>query len=558
MFPKYPGVPGSGKAYPVLKLRKPDVVFQPKTYHNLQKGVNLIVDAIKPTLGPIPRLVVLEKITKGQSPEFLDDGATIARRIIQIKPREADVGAMLIRHALWKMHEEIGDGTATAAVLFQAIFNEGVRHVIEMGCNAMLLRKGLERGLQTVLTELRKGAKPLVGRKAITGVALGMVQGDKELAELLGEIFDIVGPEGYISVEGWQRRMLEREYIEGVYWQLSGWFSSMMETDAVYKRTIMEDAAILISDLNIKGPEDLIPVLEKAVKGGIKNLVLVVGNLPDSCIGLLVNNNKANTIQTFAVRTPRVAEMDRVASMEDISILTGGKVFYSAANDSLAKFNLEDLGYARRAWGTDSLFGIFGGKGNPRLIRQHMNVLRTKLNQEKDERIRDDLQKRIGRLLGGTAILRVGANTETEKETRKLLAERAVMGLRHTLKGGVVLGGGIGLLNCQNALNSLPKSTEEEKYAYDILARGLEEPLRVIAQNAGINADVAIERVRNSPAGYGLDALSGQIVDMEKAGIYDSLKVLERALEAAVSGASMTLTTDVLVLHKKPVEVVEP
>jgi len=422
----------------------------------------------------------------------------------------------------------------------------------------MLLRLGLEKGLKAVLEYLKKGTTPLVEKDAITVIARGMCQGDLELADMLSEIFDFAGPEGMIIVEGAQKMGLEREYIEGTYWDLSGWLSRLFQTDPVERRTLFEDAALLISDLDIKDPLALVPVLETCVKNNVKKLVIIVKDLSDAAIGLLINNNRAKTIETLAVRTPKVTEMDRVASMQDIAALTGGRIFYSAAGDNFDAFKMENLGYARRAWATESLFGIYGGKGDPRKVRQHMVELRGMLKKMEDDFNREGLQKRLGRMQGGTAILRAGALIDTEREVRKGVATRAVAGLRNALLSGVVPGGGTAFLNAQAVVWDLIPSSEDEEIAFKILARALEEPMRVIAGNAGYMPDVIIEKLKSSPEGHGLDARSGQIVDMREAGILDSTAVLEKALAIAVSGAGMALTTDVIIHHKEPKETLEP
>ena len=456
------------------------------------------------------------------------------------------------------MNQEAGDGSATMAVMYQAILNEGIRYVTQSGCNPMLLRSGLETGLQAILETLRREATPLKGKEQIAGVARGMCQEDVEMANTLGEIFDIVGPEGLIVVEKGNKPEMEREYVEGTYWHLSGWFSRWLVTDPAGKRTLFEDAALLISDLSITDPNQLISVLEKCVKAGVKKLVIVATQVSDSVVGLLVKNNQAKTIETLAVRTPKVAEMDRVAAMEDIALLSGGKAFYSAAKDTFENFQVEDLGHARRAWATESLFGMFGGKGDPRRIRQHIVHMRGKLRLADEEHEKTNLHQRLGRLTGGTAILRVGGITATEIEARKTMAERAVTGLRNALLGGVVAGGGAALISAQSALAGLPAKYDEDTIAFKILVRALEEPMRTIARNAGARPDNIVEKVKAGPKGYGFDARQRQIVDLRQAGILDSVLVLTKALEIAVSGAAMALTTDVIVHHKKPKESLEP
>ena len=414
------------------------------------------------------------------------------------------------------------------------------------------------KGLQAVLDSVRRDAAPLAGQGAIVNVARGMCQGDAALAELLGEIFDMVGPDGLIVVEGWNKAGLEREYIEGTYWKLSGWFSRLFVADPTEKRVAFEEAALLITDFEFKDPSQLIPVLERCVKAGIPRLVIVAREVSDRAIGLLIENNRAKTIQTLAVRIPKVLDMDRLAAMEDIAALTGGKAFPAAAYPSLDGFRVEDLGHARKAWATDSLFGIYGGKGDPRQVRKRLADIRAMLKTAESEHDRGDLQARLGRLHGGTVILRVGGIHETERQARKTVAERAVTGLRNAVLGGVALGGGVALLDAQAALAGLPAGNEDEALAYKILARALEAPLRAIAQNAGHVPDVVVEKVKSSPPGFGFDARTGRIVDMREAGILDSVIVLQKALEIAVSGAATALTTDVIVHHRKPVESIEP
>ena len=392
--------------------RQPAVTLQPQVYHDLQAGMNLIAEAIRPTLGPLPRLTLNERPQHTDAPEFLDDGSIIARRIIQVKPRGQDVGAMLLRAALWRMHEDVGDGSATMAVLYQTIYNEGVRSIIEYGCNPMLLRNGLEKGLQISLKELKKQAIPLTSKDSITRIANGMTQGDADMADLLGEIFDIVGADGLIVVEKGNRPGVEREYIEGTYWQISGWFSRLFINEPADKRTTYEDAALLSTDMDIKDPVMLIPVLEACVKAGIKKLVIVAASITDAAIGLLEQNRKSRVIETLVVRTPRLGDVQRKASMEDIAVLTGGTPFYKAGNANFADFKVDDLGHVRRAWATESMFGIFGGQGNIRQIRQRIANLRAQLKMTELDSEKEILHARLGRLSGGTAILRVGGYTE--------------------------------------------------------------------------------------------------------------------------------------------------
>ena len=553
-----PGAPGYRPKPPKIVRRRPTVVMQPRTSLELQKGINLVVNAVRPTLGPRPRLVALERLIRTEAAEILDDGATIARRITEIEPRSVNTGAMLIRHAMWRMHVDAGDGTTTMAVLYQRIYNEGLRYVTQVGANSMLLRAGLETGLPAILEALECDATPIAGKEQTARMALGMCQEDAEMANTLGEIFDIVGPDGLIVIEPGHRHELEREYIDGTYWHLSGWLSRLFVTEKADKRTTFEDAALLISDLNITEPRQLVPALDKCVKAGIKKLIILCKDMSDSAIGLLITNNQAKTIETMAVRTPEVRGPQQVAAMEDMAVLTGGRVFYADGKDSFDNFQIEDLGYARRAWAMESMFGIFGGKGSPRQVRQHIAHIRAQQVDAEPKNERKYLQQRLGRLTGATALLKVGGVTATEIDVRKETAERAVVAIRKALQGGVVAGGGVALINAQAALEGLPCPQEEYAVAYKILAGALEEPMRTIAHNAGCKPDVIIEKVKDSPKGCGLDARTGQIVDMRQTGILDSVLVLKKALEIAVSGAAMALTTDVIINHKDREISVEP
>jgi chaperonin GroEL len=554
-----PGFRSSSQPRPAVRL--PAIVTQPQTYAALQQGVEWITAAIRPTLGPLPRLVALARQKGNEPPEILDDGALIARRIIEIAPRGHDVGAMLIRHALWRMHQEAGDGTTTMGVIYGAILAEGIRAVTQGGCDAMLLRTGLQKGLRAVQESLQQMARPLTGREALSRFACGLVQQNGDLADLLGEVFDIVGPEGLVVVEKGNRLGLEREYIEGTYWQLSGWFSPLFVTDATpagQPQTTYEDAALLLSDLAIREPDQLIPVLDRCVRGGVRKLVVTAKEVSDRVIGLLVQNNKAKTIQTVAVRTPRVLEMDRVAALEDIALLTGGRPFYAAAYSDFCDFQLADLGRARRAWATQSLFGLFGGKGDPRRIRQQMTHLRGLLKSAEDEHARELLQERLGRMAGGTAIIRVADATDSATVALKTMTLRAVTALRYTSAGGVAPGGGAALLHARQSLAALPAASADEALAYRILSRALEEPLRTLAINAGYEPDGVVERVAAAPISHGFDVCRGQVVDLMQVGVMDAALILHKALEIAVSGAAQALTTAVIVHHRKPQECVEP
>lgn len=547
-----------GKSAAPVSVRdreRPFVVFQPQVHRSLLEGIDLLAEALRPTLGPLPRTVAIAPILLRNPPEILDNGSAIARRIIALPDSTADVGAMLLRHAIARVHNEVGDGTATTAVLFQRIVHEGMRYIAANACNAMRLRHGLERSADIASRALREGALPLVGRDRLVQVALSLCH-DPELASLLGEVFDIAGAEGAVLVEQGSGRRLEREYVEGAYWDGSGWYSALMETDAIHHRAVLDDVALLISDCSIQDPGELLPVMELVVRAGIPNLVLLAAGLSESVIGLLLRNREARIIGTLAARAPMTGTFDREA-LEDMAVSTGGRVIYEAAGEGLSCVRLADLGRARRAWATDKLFGLVGGKGDPRQMRDRMAALRAQKAKHVGDRA-EQVRRRLARLIGGTAILRTGGITETELKARKAMAEQAVFALRATIESGIVPGGGTALLDCQRVLVSMSVADDDEDVARRIIGRALEEPLRVIAANAGCSPQTVVARVRAAPRGYGFDASQGQIVDMLRSGIVDSAPVLECALRAAVSGATMALTTDVVVHRKKPPESIEP
>ncbi|MCC7352968.1 MAG: chaperonin GroEL [Anaerolineae bacterium] len=530
------------------------VVFAPRSRAALQRGVDKLANLIRPTLGPLPRWVALERTaSRKDPPELLDDGATIARRFLALPDANESTGAMLLRHTVWRVYEKVGDGSATTAVLFQAIVREAARYVAA-GYNAQRLRVGIDQGLAAVHKSLQQMAKPLEGEEQIAKAALALCQ-DPELARLLGEAYDIVGPDGYVQVNTHNRRGLDREYVEGIYWDAS-WFTPYFITDEVRQIVELDDPAVLVSDLEITKPEQILPIMEKVTKAGIKALAIIASNVSGDVLGLLVANQRAKVLGALAVKTPSYGA-DRIGIMADMAAITGGRVILDVAKERLEDATLEDLGRARRAWATGQYFGLMGGRGDPVALRQHIANVRVEIEKTADAREKDQVRKRLSKLMGGIGTIRVGGATEAEMNARKEVAERAAGALRTALQGGIVAGGGAALLACQEALAQMPLDGEEG-YGVRILSRALEEPMRAIATNAGYEPAPIIARVRESPPGWGFDVRTGQIVDMLGAGIFDSLRILEAALDYAVSGAGVTFTTDVVVRRKKLLDSVNP
>ncbi|HZG65549.1 MAG TPA: chaperonin GroEL [Herpetosiphonaceae bacterium] len=532
----------------------PGIVFQPRSHQGIQRGINQIVDAVRPTLGPRPRLVAVENVLRDKTPELLDNAALIARRIFQLPQRDADMGAMLVRHMLWRLHEEVGDGTATAAVIFQAVYNQGVRY-IAAGGNAMQLSHSLEHGMQAILDELSGRTMQLEGQEQLTQLAESICF-DMPLARMLGEIFDIVGADGQVEIRTSHRPEIERQYIEGMYWK-GGVLSPHMLSDQIRLRTDLTNAAILISDLEITEPRHLMPVLDIATDAQIRALLIVANKLSDSSIGFLIAASRnPEQFQVIAAKTPGLGTVEQAAAMEDLSILTGGRPLLQAAGDTLRGLKATDLGQARRAWVDRFQFGIVGGKGDARTLRAHIGALRAAFSVSQDKATRTALQQRIGKLIGGSAILTVGGHTKSEISAREELARRTSDALRAAIRDGVLPGGGIALLACRPRLRELlAASTDpDEQAAYRILIHALEQPIRTIAGNSGYEPGAVLAEVDQAQEAFGFDVRCGRIADMAESGIFDVAAAQRAAIRGAISGAATALTVDILVHKRKPEE----
>jgi chaperonin GroEL len=539
------------------KSKTQRVVFQPATYQGMQRGINQMVEAIRPTLGPRPGIVAIDRTIGGKMPELLDDGGVIARRIIQLADRDEDVGAMLIREMLWRLHDQVGDGTATAAVLFQSVYNGGIRYLASGG-NAMRLDHHLKKGMRAILDHLTDMTLRVSGEEELAHVAESICY-DPALARMLGEILDIIGEYGRLEIRPGRSRELEREYVEGMYWE-RGLVSREMINDHQRLKTEFENAAILISDLEIDDPRQLIPALQLALKADIRALLIVAGKLSAATIGFLLANKKPGKFQAIAVTTPGWAAQEQAGALEDLAILTGGRPFVKAAGDTFNQIQLEDFGRARRVWADHNNFGIVGGKGDARVLRQHMATLRASFNAAEEPALRESLLKRIGKLLGGSATLWVGGATELEVKARQEVAKRTAAAMRGALMEGVLPGGGVSLLACRPVLQRLlDQSTDSDaRAAYSILIKAMEAPARTIISNAGYDASEVMAEIKLAGPGYGFDVTAGQVVDMAQAGIYDATAVQKSALYAAIASAALALTIDVMVHHRNPEQVSTP
>jgi chaperonin GroEL len=528
------------------------VIFQPTTQQAFQRGMNAFVGALIPTLGPLPGIVAIGKQSANRAPELLDIGGIIARRIIQIEDPDANMGAMFVRQMLCNLHEKVGDGTATAAVIFQAIYNRALRY-ISSGGNPMLLRKHLEIGVQLILDQVDSQAVRLDNTRQLAQIARSTCY-HPEMAELLQEIMDIVGPYGLVEIRTGQSREMGCDYVEGTYWDsnilsqqmLAGWSESKAE---------LSEAAILITDLVIEEPQEILPALKVAVQAGYRKLMLVARKLSDKVVGLLITASKdPEKLQVIAAKIPGASIDKVIASMEDLAILTGGRSFSNEAGENLNAVKADDFGHAHKTWVTKTHFGILRGQGNSIQLRTHVNQLINAYHATDDAKRANTILERIGRLNGGSAALYVGGATKSEMESRKEIAERSIKALRGAMKDGIIPGAGIALLNCQPVLEEKisGSTSEDEKVAYKILHYAMEAPLRTMLINAHRDPGSILASIRNAGPGYGYDILRGDIVSMHDEGVKDVASVQKAAIHSAVSSAALALTVDVFIHRKQP------
>jgi chaperonin GroEL len=516
----------------------------------MQRGINQMVDVVCPTLGPFPRVVAIAQVLSDKMPELLDDGGVIARRIIQLADRDEDMGAMFVRHLLWHLHEKVGDGTATAAVLFRSIYNQGVRY-ITAGGNAMRLSRYLQESLQVIVDALTGMTIRLEGEDNLAKIAESICY-DPPLAKMLGEIFNIIGEYGRLEVRSGRGRELEREYVEGMYWD-GGVHSRLMIENQPELRVDIEDAAVLISDFEIEDPRELVPIVLSVAEAEIPSMLVIASKLSDGVTRMMMAANKnPDKLRVIAAKTPGSNKYSRAAALEDVAVLTGGRALTKAAGYKASATRIEDLGRARKVWVDRSYFGVVGGKGDARTLRKHIADLRAAFGKEEDPDARKKLRERIGKLMGGSAVLMVGGASELEIQRRRELAERTADALRGAIMEGVLPGGGVSLLACRPVLQEMMEQSAEPdgRAAYRILIRAFEEPIRTILTNAGYDASEVMAEIKQAGIGYGFDVRSREVVDMMEAGIFDVANVVKEAVRSGIGGAALALTVDVLVHHK--------
>ncbi|MBD8975523.1 chaperonin GroEL [Veillonella magna] len=518
-----------------------EILFNEDARRALGRGVDALANAVKVTLGPKGRNVVLDK--KFGAPTITNDGVTIARDIELADPFE-NMGAQLVKEVATKTNDVAGDGTTTATVLAQAMIQEGMRNVAA-GANPMILKKGIEMAVNTLVDEIKKRAIKVNGKADIAQVA-SVSAADTEIGGLIAEAMEKVGNDGVITVEESKGLQTDLNVVEGMQFD-RGYISPYMVTDADKMEAVMNDPYILITDRKISAIADLLPTLEKVVKQG-KELLIIAEDLDGEALATLVVNKLRGTFKAVAVKAPGFGDR-RKAMLEDIAILTGGTVITEDMGRKLDSVDLVDLGSARQVRVTKDETVIIDGVGDSEAIKQRVSQIRGQLDETTSEFDREKLQERLAKLSGGVAVIEVGAATEVELKDKKLRIEDALNATRAAVEEGIVAGGGTTFIDIVSALDNLHEEGDVQT-GINLVKRAVEEPLRQIAYNAGLEGSVVVEKVKNTDAGIGFNALTEEYTDMVKAGIVDPAKVTRSALQNAASIASLVLTTETIVADK--------
>jgi chaperonin GroEL len=517
------------------------IVYSENSRQAILRGVNQLADAVKVTLGPKGRNVVLEK--KFGGPTITKDGVTVAKEI-ELKDPLENMGAQLVREVASKTSDIAGDGTTTATILAQAIFREGVKSVAA-GANPMALKRGIEKAVEAVVEEVRKFSKPVSG-DAIAQVGTISANGDETIGTTIAEAMQKVGKDGVITVEESKTMITELQTVDGMQFD-RGYLSPYFVSDPDRMEAVLEDPYILIHEKKISNMKDLLPLLEQIARAG-RPLLIIAEEVEGEALATLVVNKLRGTLNAAAVKAPGFGDR-RKAMLDDIAILTGGKSIMEETGIKLEGVRLEDLGRAKRVTIDKDNTTIVDGGGTQKAIEGRIKQLRAQIEETTSDYDREKLQERLAKLAGGVAIIKVGAATETEMKEKKARVEDALHATRAAVEEGIVPGGGVALLRAGKVLKEL-KATGDEQIGIDIIRRAIEEPLRQIAGNAGFEGAVIIEKVRgNSDTNFGFNAATGEFEDLVKTGVIDPTKVTRSALQHAASISALMLTTEALIVE---------
>ena len=517
------------------------ILFDEEARRALGRGVDALANAVKVTLGPKGRNVVLEK--KFGAPTITNDGVTIARDIELEDPFE-NMGAQLVKEVATKTNDIAGDGTTTATLLAQAMIREGMRNVVA-GANPMIIKKGIDKAVAALVDEIQSKAKTIESKADIAQVAT-ISSANEETGELIAEAMEKVGKDGVITVEESKSMATNLSVVEGMQFD-RGYISPYLVTDTDKMEAVLKEPYILITDRKISAISDILPILEEVVKQG-KELMIIAEDLDGEALATLVVNKLRGTFRALAVKAPGFGDR-RKAMLEDIAILTGGQVISEELGRKLDSVTIADLGRASQVRASKDETTIVKGYGDEKLIKARVEQIKKQVAETSSDFDKEKLQERLAKLAGGVAVIEIGAATEVEMKDKKLRIEDALNATRAAVEEGIVAGGGTTLVDIQPALDKI-KAEGDVKTGVEIVRRAIEEPVRQIANNAGLEGSVVVEGVKKAGVGKGFNALTGEYVDMIKAGIVDPAKVTRSALQNAASIAAMVLTTETLVADK--------
>jgi chaperonin GroEL len=519
--------------------------FNTEARSALKRGVDQLAEAVRVTLGPKGRNVVIDK--KFGAPTVTKDGVTVAKEIELADPVE-NMGAQMVKEVATKTSDVAGDGTTTATVLAQAIFREGLKNVTA-GANPMALRRGIDKAVGAVVEELKRISIPTAGRKEIAQIGAISANNDKEIGELIAEAMEKVGKDGVITVEEAKGLETTLETVEGMQFD-RGYVSPYFVTDPEKMEAVLEDAMILIHDKKISSMKDLLPVLEKVAQIG-RPLLIIAEDIEGEALATLVVNKLRGTLRVCAVKAPGFGDR-RKAMLQDIAVLTGGQVISEEVGFKLENAVVPDLGRAKRIVVDKDNTTLIDGAGDDQKIQGRIKEIRVAIDNSTSDYDKEKLQERLAKLAGGVAVINVGAATEAEMKEKKARVEDALHATRAAVEEGIVPGGGVALVRSQGVLGSVKVDERDEQIGVDIIKRALEEPLRMIVQNAGAEPSIVLEKVRNAedPA-FGYNALTDVFENLVQAGVIDPTKVARTALQNAASIAGLLLTTEALVVEKK-------
>ncbi|MGB9715066.1 MAG: chaperonin GroEL [Thermodesulfovibrionales bacterium] len=516
------------------------LIFDEAARNAILKGVSLLTDAVKATLGPKGRNAILDK--KFGAPTITKDGVTVAKEI-ELKDPWENMGAQLVREVASKTSDVAGDGTTTATVLAHAIYREGIKNVAA-GANPMDLKRGIEKAVEVVTEELKKLSKPVQEKKEIAQVGTISANNDASIGELIAEAMDKVGKDGVITVEEAKSMQTTLDVVEGMQFD-RGYISPYFITDPERMECVLEDVYILIHEKKISSMKDLLPILEQIAKMG-KPLLIIAEEVEGEALATLVVNKLRGTLQVCAVKAPGFGER-RKAMLEDIAVLTGGTMISEDLGIKLENIKITDLGRAKKITVDKENTTIVEGAGDPKKIEGRVKQIKTQIEETTSDYDREKLQERLAKLVGGVAVINVGAATETEMKEKKARVEDALNATRAAVEEGIVPGGGVAFLRCIPALKNL-KLEGDQQVGVEIIKKALEEPIKQIVNNAGLEGSVVVEKVKHAKEiNYGFDADKEEYTDMMKAGIIDPTKVTRYALQNAASVAALMLTTSVMV-----------